>query len=49
MGSTRFFFDCKKEMGGMTMDSYSKYGTNAEPVRRLRTSKEFFPLFSSDF
>ena len=23
LGSTRFFFDCKKEMGGMLMDSHS--------------------------
>ena len=40
MGSTRFFFDCKKEMGGMTMDSYTKYRTMGKPARRMRAYKK---------
>ena len=42
MGSTHFFFDCKKEMGGMIKESYTKYGTMKEPGRRLRPTKDAY-------
>ena len=40
MGSTRFF-DCKKEMGGMLMDSYSECGIMEKSVRSLHSLPYF--------